>query len=67
MTKVTVNDMRRAGVCPRARIWFGQHNLDWRDFVKNGIEADTLRATGDNQVLVEKVIAMAERRTGSSG
>lgn len=30
-----------------AKLWFGQHGLDWRDFVINGIPATTMEATGD--------------------
>jgi hypothetical protein len=30
-----------------ARKWFRQHNLDFRSFLKNGIEEEVLLATGD--------------------
>jgi hypothetical protein len=44
---ITVSDLRRSKVCPMARVWFAKHGLDWRDFVRNGIDADKLTATGD--------------------
>lgn len=39
---------RRPGFCRgQSRAWAQRHGLDWRDFVRNGIEAETLEATGD--------------------
>ena len=38
----------RRGFCRgRSRAWFRRHDLDWRDFVRNGIDAEILTATGD--------------------
>lgn len=38
----------RQGYCHgQAREFFKRHNLDWWDFLNNGIEADLLLATGD--------------------
>ncbi|PBJ83699.1 hypothetical protein CMZ84_04205 [Lysobacteraceae bacterium NML93-0399] len=38
----------RAGFCRAgARTWFRRHDLDWTDFVRNGISADALIRTGD--------------------
>lgn len=45
--RITVADLRRSGVCPDARHWFARHGFDWRDFVRNGIEAEELLKTGD--------------------
>lgn len=37
----------RSGFCARgARQWFAQHDLDYLDFVRNGIPASRLEATG---------------------
>lgn len=37
----------RPGFCRRqARVWFKRHGLDWDTFRKEGMEADTLLATG---------------------
>lgn len=38
----------KPGFCrDRSKAWARQHGLDWRDFVRNGIDAATLEATGD--------------------
>ncbi|GAB3755203.1 hypothetical protein GCM10028795_27550 [Lysobacter olei] len=43
---------RRNGFCRSgARAWFKRHGLDWQDFVRNGIPATTLEATGDGLAL----------------
>jgi hypothetical protein len=53
MSRVTVTELRRAGHCASGiRRWFEAHDLDFRDFLKNGIEEETLRQTGDGQVLM---------------
>lgn len=36
------------GFCARgARAWFARHGLDWSAFVREGVDADILIATGD--------------------
>jgi hypothetical protein len=53
--KVTVAHLRtipgfgpRPGFCARgARAWFTRHGLSYGAFVRDGIDADTLLATGD--------------------
>ena len=66
MTRVTIQDLRRARYCRAGvRPWFQRHGLDWQDFLDHGIAADRLRATGD--ALVEPVIAAAEQREASDG
>lgn len=42
----------RNGFCRgQSREWFRRHGLDWTDFVRNGIPASTLEATGDGLAL----------------
>lgn len=42
----------RPGFCrDKSRAWARQRGIDWKDFVRNGIEADTLEATGDGFAL----------------
>ncbi len=61
MTRVTIQDLRAARYClAGVRPWFRRHGLEWQAFLDSGIEADTLRATGD--ALVEPVIRQAEAR-----
>lgn len=63
MTVIRVADLRRAGICPDARVWCKKHNIDWRDFVLNGVHVDTLRATGDNLSRIDKLERIALGRT----
>lgn len=57
----------RAVLCPNGRGYCSQgmrqfaqlHNLDWEDFVKNGIDSSILGAIDD--VMVKRVIAEAEK------
>lgn len=61
MTRVTIQDLRAARYClAGVRPWFRRHGLDWQAFLDSGIEAETLRATGD--ALVDPVITQAEAR-----
>lgn len=56
---VTIAHMRsvpgmstRGGFCARGgRAWFARYGLDWSAFVRNGIQADVLLATGDGMAL----------------
>lgn len=49
---ITMRDVRAAKMCSRgARRFAIRHNLDWAAFVKNGIDASQLEATGDAMAL----------------
>jgi hypothetical protein len=64
--RITVQDIRTARYClAGVRPWFRRHGLDWQDFLARGIDAATLRATGD--ALVEPVIRAAEDREARHG
>lgn len=40
------------GMCSRGlRAFCDRHNIDWRDFITNGIEEERLLATGDAMAL----------------
>lgn len=42
----------RRGYCAKgAREWFRRHGLDWTAFVRDGIDAEFLLATGDAMAL----------------
>ena len=61
MTRVTVQDLRAARLCFQGvRPWFARHGLDWQGFLREGLDAETLAATGD--ALALRVIAVAEAR-----
>jgi hypothetical protein len=47
--RITIKDLRASGICVDARLWFQRHDLDWKDFVRNGIDAEILLATKDAQ------------------
>lgn len=43
---VTASDIRACGLCliPGARDWAKKYDIDWRDFLKNGLPASTLES-----------------------
>ena len=58
-TIVRMVHVRQAKMCSSgAREFFARHGLDWQDFLKNGIDAEMLRATGDAMAL--QVVKVAE-------
>ena len=58
-TIVRMVHVRQAKMCSSgAREFFARHELDWQEFLKNGIDAEKLRATGDAMAL--KVVKVAE-------
>lgn len=58
MTLITITDVRRAGFCVTgAADWFSLHGFtrdEFRQFLREGLSADVLRARGDG--LVEVVL-----------
>lgn len=61
---VTIADVRKSGHCASgAREFFESNNLDFRDFLKNGVKASVLLATGDARA-VQVVNRTRERRYG---
>ncbi len=59
--RIHISDARASGYCAVGiKQWFAAHDLDFRDFLKNGIEATELQRVGDE--LSRKVIAEAQRR-----
>ncbi len=68
MTRITLRDFRACGVCKDARfVFFERHGLDWRDFVKNGIDAEKLRATGDHLTRIDALEEAARKREAGHG
>lgn len=54
---IRVDDIRRAGYCATGiRRWFEVQDLDFREFLKNGILATALCASGD--AMAERVVAL---------
>lgn len=59
MTIVLHRHCRSLGYCNRGlRLWFASEGLDWADFLKRGLPAETLRRY-DN-AMVGRAIALAE-------
>lgn len=61
---ITLSDFRRDGICADARHWFAANGLDWREFVKNGIHPDALRATGQYLNRIDRLERYARERNG---
>jgi hypothetical protein len=66
---ITMNDIRRAGHCPSGtRRWFDERadtlGIDFRTFLKNGIPATDLAATGDGLAIQVVERTMIDRRRG---
>lgn len=58
---ITMRDIRAAKMCSRGtRAFFQRHGLDWSAFLKNGIPAEKLAATGDPMAL--QVVEVARGR-----
>lgn len=62
MTIIKLCDQRALGVCKGARHWFERHGLDWRAYLRDGIDVADLRATGDIPDLIDKLEAQAKMR-----
>lgn len=53
---------KKPGFCSSgAREWFARHELDWSDFLSNGIAAEVLLATGC--ALAKALVEHAQRVT----
>jgi arsenate reductase-like glutaredoxin family protein len=45
----TIQDIRDVHLCARgAREWFAAHNLDFRDFLQNGMNVERIEAIDDH-------------------
>lgn len=60
--RIRIHDVRAAGFCVTGtRRWFDRHDLDFRQFLREGIDADTLLATGD--AMAQRVVAAKRKET----
>ena len=63
---VHMRHVRAANLCSRGgRAWFHHHGLSWTDFLRDGIPAATLRATGD--ALAARAVSAAEKEAQEHG
>jgi hypothetical protein len=65
MTRAYVRHIRASKLCMRgARAWCARHNINYTDFLQNGIDCDVLAATGDHFALIVCKIAREEEAAG---
>ena len=63
---VTITDIRLAGHCVSGtRDWFQAYDLDFREFIRNGMDSDVLLATDD--ALAKQVIERKLERESNNG
>lgn len=66
MTKIYIQDARKAGFCNHGlRDFFKEHDLDWYDFIQNGMEAE--KALSFNNANVELAYKYALEREAENG
>ena len=58
-TVITIDHVRAVGLCVNGtRTWFARQDLDFRTFLRDGCDAETLLATGD--AMAQRVVSYAE-------
>ncbi|MEL4071745.1 hypothetical protein WKW50_16495 [Ochrobactrum sp. GPK 3] len=64
---VTMEDLRKCAMCASGvRRWFLDNNLDFKDFLQNGISAEKLLTLND--ALADRAVALTrERRIKAAG
>ena len=59
-TLITIDHVRAVGLCVNGtRVWFARHDLDFRAFLRDGCDAETLLATGD--AMAQRVVEHARQ------
>lgn len=62
MTRITMKDVRAAGVCAKGGLKFARrHKLDVRKLCREGLPAEDFAATGDAMALHVIEVARARR------
>lgn len=60
---VKMEHIRAARMCSRgARAFFQRHGLDWQKFLKDGLPAEVLEATGDAMALQVAELARGRKQ-----
>lgn len=63
--RITIGHVRAAGLCVNGtRTWFARHHLDFRSFLRDGLDANTLLATGD--AMAQRVVECAHRQANNT-
>lgn len=64
--RVTMAHIRACRLCAGGtRQFFARYGLDWSSFLRDGIPADKLAATGD--ALADGVVALARKEAAADG
>lgn len=59
--KITISDIRSAGHCAKGvKSWFERHDLDFKDFLKNGIDEELFLQSGD--ALAARIVKLKRER-----
>ena len=64
---ITIDDIRKCGYCVTgARSWFTERDMDFRTFIREGIDAQEFLEKGDAKarIVVEAKIKRVEERNG---
>lgn len=61
--RIYISDLRKAKMCARgSRAFFLSQGWDWQDFLKNGIELETVKLTNDAMALqVVEIVENGEK------
>lgn len=60
---VTMQDCRSVGYCARGvREMFERYNLDYSDFLQNGMDSEKMLEVSNHDYMVEKVVEAARGR-----
>ena len=60
---VTIQDMRELHYCARGvREFFARYNLDYSDFLQNGIEAEKILNACNNDAMIVAAVEVARGR-----
>lgn len=60
---VRMEHVRAAKMCSRgARAFFVRHGLDWETFIRDGLPADKILATGDAMALQVVEVALGRKQ-----
>lgn len=61
--RITMRDVRAAKMCSRgARVFCARNGLDWAEFIKHGLDAKVIEATGD--AMAKQLVEVARERRG---
>lgn len=56
---IRITHLRKIHACVKlSKVWFKEHDLDWKDFVKNGIDLEILKQIDD--IHVKEIIEIVE-------